>query len=204
VTPFEEDATVEAPFWLSPDSGTDVEMMHQQTILKYGEFEHGQILVLPYAGDALSMVVVLPQEKDGLNDLQKRLNIERLSDWLAQAASREVEVYLPKFRISSQFNLSATLQALGMADAFSEKADFSGITADEQLSISDVVHKAFVEVNEEGTEAAAATAVVVGVTAVMEPQPIPVFRADHPFIFLIHDKQSGSWMFIGRVMNPNS
>jgi serpin B len=201
---FSPDATAEAPFWISPKKSVPVEMMYQQTVLKYGDIDEGQVVILPYAGEALSMVVLLPKERDGLNAMETKLTAERVTTWIAQAAAREVKVYLPKFRFTSQFNLSATLQTMGMQEAFSENADFSGMASDKQLSISDVVHKAFVEINEEGTEAAAATAVIVGVTSVGEPPPIPVFQADHPFIFLIQDKLSGSFLFVGRVVNPGS
>ncbi len=201
---FEQDATVEAPFRTSPGASVPVDMMQQQTMFKYGEFPGGQVLILPYAGEELSMVVLLPQERGGLGALHLKLSVDAVTGWMAQAGLREVNVLLPKFRITSQLSVSAALKTLGMTEAFSENADFSGMAADAQLHISDVVHKAFVDVNEAGTEAAAATAVAIGVTSVMEPQPIPEFRADHPFMFLILDKQSGAWLFVGRVMNPVS
>ena len=100
--------------------------------------------------------------------------------------------------------MSDDLKALGMPTAFSDNADFSGMDGKKDLQISDVIHKAFIEVNEEGTEAAAATAVVMRTTAVMNPKPIPVFRADHPFIFMISDKNTGEILFLGRVMDPNA
>ena len=201
---FEQDATVEAPFWTSPGTSVSVDMMQQQSLLKYGEFHGGQVLMLPYAGEALAMVVLLPQERGGLDALQQQLSVDAVTNWMAQAGLREVNVLLPKFRITSRLRVSAALKALGMTEAFSENADFSGMAADAQLHISDVMHKAFVDVNEAGTEAAAATGVVIGVTSIQEPQPIPEFRADHPFMFLILDKQSGAWLFVGRIMNPNS
>jgi serpin B len=109
-------------------------------------------------------------------------------------------VYLPKFKMTSQFSMAKMLAAMGMPDAFSGAADFSGMNGKRDLFISAVIHKAFVEVNEEGTEAAAATAVVMRLTAI--PTPPPVFRADHPFIFMIKDNSSGSILFMGRVSNP--
>jgi serpin B len=199
---FEKELTQDEPFWPTPDKNVMTPMMHQQNSFKYGENDFLQVLELPYAGEDLSMVILLPREKDGLVELEGKLKVEPLTSWMAESSFREVDVYLPKFKMTSQFNLSATLKAMGMKDAFSEKADFSGMTSGPQLSISDVIHKAFVEVNEEGTEAAAATAVVVGVTAIMEPQPVPAFRADHPFMFFIQDSHSGGILFLGRLMNP--
>ncbi len=200
---FERDATSEARFLTSPGRSVPVDMMQQQALVKYGEFDGGQIVVLPYAGDELAMVVLLPKAQDGLGALQDKLSVDAVEAWLAQAALREVNVLLPKFRMTAQLSVSTALKALGMTEAFAENADFSGMVVDTQLHISEVVHKAFVDVNEEGTEAAAATGVVIGVTSVMEPQPIPEFRADHPFMFLILDKPSGTWLFIGRILNPN-
>jgi serpin B len=110
---------------------------------------------------------------------------------------------VPKFKMTSKFNLGSVLRAMGMTAAFSRNADFSGMTGNRDLFISAVVHQAYVDVNEEGTEAAAATGVVMKLTSA-GPERIPIFRADHPFIFLIRDKASGSILFLGRVMNPQS
>ncbi|HUT45571.1 MAG TPA: serpin family protein, partial [Sedimentisphaerales bacterium] len=131
------------------------------------------------------------------------LTPENLTQWLAKIHKREVVVFVPKFKMTSQFSLASVLKSMGMNDAFSSKADFSGINGKRDLFISAVIHKAYVEVNEEGTEAAAATGVVMRLTSV-GPAPIPVFRADHPFLFLIRDNLSGSILFIGRVANPKA
>jgi len=199
---FEKDQTLDEPFWLTADRQIKVPLMHQQASFKYGEIDNLQILELPYTGEDLAMVILLPKARNGLAELEGKLDVEHVKTWVGEASVREVEVYLPKFKMTSQFSLAATLKALGMENAFSEKADFSGMASGAQLSISEVIHKAFVEVNEEGTEAAAATAGVVGVTAVKEPQPTPVFKADHPFLFLICDTHSGSILFLGRLLNP--
>jgi len=127
--------------------------------------------------------------------------VENLSGWLGKLGKRKVIVSVPKFRMTSQFSLADVLKSMGMKDAFSGKADFSGMTGVRDLYISAVIHKAFVDVNEEGTEAAAATAVVMRIIAI-GPKEIPVFRADHPFLFLIRDNKAGSILFIGRAMNP--
>ena len=175
--------------------------MSQKESFQYGETDTGQILKMPYKGDDLSMVILLPKEKDGLDDLEKELTAENLTEWQKQLRKREVEVFLPKFKMTSQFGLADRLKKMGMPDAFNpDKADFSGMTGEKDLHISDVIHKAFVEVNEEGTEAAAATAVTMRVTSM--PAPPPVFRADHPFMFVIQDTNTGSILFVGRIVDP--
>lgn len=199
---FKKDFTSEESFWVTPDEKVMVPMMHQENTFKYGENEIMQILQMPYKGEELSMVVLLPKDKDGLAQLEVRLAPDQLATWISEASMRNVQVFLPKFTLTSQCNLSGILQMMGMTDAFSGNADFSGIESEKQLSISEVIHKAFVEVNEEGTEAAAATAVVIGITAVAEPQPVPIFKADHPFIFFIRENQTGSLLFMGRIVNP--
>ena len=147
------------------------------------------------------MVVLLPKETGGLSGLEERLTAERLAEWLGQMRPRKVSVALPRFKVTSSFSLADVLKAMGMTDAFSTDADFSGMTGAKDLFLSAVIHKAFVDVNEQGTEAAAATAAVMNLTAAM-PQPVPVFRADHPFLFLIRDNRTGSILFMGRVAHP--
>ena len=148
------------------------------------------------------MIVLLPDETNDLVSLEGKLNMTSLGRWLAVGRKQKVEVFLPKFQLTAQFSLARTLSEMGMADAFTSLADFSGMDGERDLYISAVMHKAFVEVNEEGTEAAAATAVIVRSMAVMRPWPMPVFRADHPFIFLIRDAHSGSILFLGRMVDP--
>jgi serpin B len=162
-----------------------------------------QVLELPYVGGDLSMIVLLPREVDGLGNLEAKLTAEHLTTWTANLRSQKVAVFLPKFKMTTEFSLARTLAALGMPDAFSERADFSGMDGRKDLYIGRVEHKAFVEVNEEGTEAAAATAVIKEFGgAPLNPRPIPVFRADHPFLFLILDHHNGSVLFLGRVTDP--
>jgi serpin B len=159
------------------------------------------VLELPYAGEALSMLVLLPKERDGLGRLEDALTADTLARWTTGLRKRDVAVTLPKFKLTCQFRLDKVLQAMGMVDAFSVRvADFSGMTGSPDLFISAVIHKAFVDVNEEGTEAAAATAVVMTLRGM--PAPPVVFRADHPFLFLIQHKPSGSILFMGRVSDP--
>jgi serpin B len=202
-TPFDTNSTREASFRSGGGTEVKARMMNQTAELGYGEPEGLQVLELPYGGGELSMVVLLPREPNGLSAIEARLDPQRLGQWLETLHSRKVNVFLPNYKLEEQFELGKTLGALGMADAFTERADFSGMDGRRDLLISAVVHKAFVDVNEEGTEAAAATAVAVRAMAMMRPEPIPVFRADHPFIFLIRGRASGSVLFLGRVTDPS-
>ncbi|MBC8468200.1 MAG: serpin family protein [Planctomycetes bacterium] len=198
---FKKDMTEDAPFTLVDGEKVDAAMMNQTAEFGYMETASFQGLELPYVDDELSMIIMLPKEIDGLDEFEKTLTVENLSNWLSKLHKREVVVSVPKFKMTSQFGLASVLKSMGMTDAFSSNANFSGINGKRDLFISAVIHKAYVDVNEEGTEAAAATAVTMKLTSVM-PSRIPVFRADHPFLFLIRDNHSGSILFIGRVMNP--
>jgi serpin B len=199
---FKEDRTKDAPFTLADDQKVDVAMMNQTAEFNYMETESFQGLELPYVDNELSMIILLPKEFDGLYELEKTLISEHLSRWLDKLHRRKVVVSIPKLKLTSQFSLASILKSMGMKDAFSAKADFSGMNGKKDLCISAVIHKAYVDINEQGTEAAAATTVTVKLTSV-GPTRIPVFLADHPFLFLIRDNHSGSILFIGRVMNPN-
>ena len=148
------------------------------------------------------MVIALPVNRDGLPLLEQRLTEEKFLEWVKRLQSREVIVYLPRFKVTAEFRLDGTLSAMGMPDAFSpERADFSGMDGNpRRLFIGMAVHKAYVDVNEEGTEAAAATA--VGMRLSSMPVSPPVFRADHPFFFAIVHKKTETILFAGRIMNP--
>jgi serpin B len=200
---FEEKRTKDAPFTLDDGQKIDVAMMYQKAEFGYMETDTFQALELPYVHDELSMVILLPKKFDALDEFEKTLTPENLTQWLADIHKQEVVVFVPKFKMTSQFSLASVLKSMGMTDAFSSDADFSGIDGKRDLFISAVIHKAFVEVNEEGTEAAAATGVVMRLTSI-GPAPIPVFRADHPFLFLIRDNLTGSILFIGRAANPKA
>ena len=198
---FDKDNTSDAPFYLLSDETVTVPLMFQKEKFNYGQTDALQLLELPYKGDDLSMLVLLPKEKGGLADLEEQLTTETLAEWQKRMRKREVKVHLSKFKMTSKFSLSDTLAAMGMPDAFDgTKADFSRIDGSRSLYISEVLHKAFVEVNEEGTEAAAATGVIISRTSL--PAPPPVFRADHPFVFVIKDNNTQSILFIGRVADP--
>ena len=201
---FKEDKTKEAPFTLSNGQKVDVAMMNQTAEFKYMETEDFQGLEMPYVDNELSMIILLPREFGGLYEFEKTLTIESLSNWLGKLGKCKVIVSVPKFKMTSQFSLASVLKSMGMTNAFMpDVADFSGMNGKRDLFISAVIHKAYVDVNEEGTEAAAATAVTMKLTAV-GPTQIQVFRADHPFLFLIRDNLSGSILFIGRVTNPEA
>jgi len=199
---FKKSSTAEMPFSVSRNEKIQTKMMNQSEYFRYADLGALQLLELAYKGGDISMVVLLPREIGGLKALESSLNQKQLDGWMTQAKSEKVNVFLPKFKLTQQFSLANTLAAMGMTDAFSPRADFSGMDGAKDLYISAVVHKAFVDVNEEGTEAAAATAVGMRASVMMRPQPVPVFRADHPFLFLIRDTHSGSILFLGRVTNP--
>jgi serine protease inhibitor len=205
-SPFEVSLTSAAPFRVTPDQQAQVKMMARKTGFGYREFSGLQVLDLPYAGDDLSMIVLLPSEqdaprgRDALAQLEDALTAENLERWTGNLIETEVQVFLPRFEVTFSVRLDGALVSLGMADVFSGQADFSGMDGSKELYIGAVLHKAFVVVNEEGTEAAAATAVIV--FGLSMPRPAPVFRADHPFLFLICEKRTGSILFLGRVVNP--
>ena len=200
---FEAKRTENGPFHVPLGKSISAPLMRQTRYFFYAESPGLQVLELPYAGNDLSMLVLLPSKVDGLGDLEAELTAKNLTAWTANLESHEVQVLLPKFKSTSEFRLAGTLASLGMSDSFSGQADFSGMDGRKDLFISDVIHKAFVEVNEMGTEAAAATAVVMlAGAAPSDPRFIPVFRADHPFLFLIRDNHNGSILFLGRVTDP--
>jgi serpin B len=203
VKPFEKAATSDQDFFLAADKKVKTPLMYQKGDYKYLDSPELLGLEMPYAGDELSMVVLLPKKVDGLAVLEKDLTAEKVTGWIGKLAKRHnVEVTLPKFKLNTEFQLKDTLAAMGMPTAFVPgKADFAGMNGGkEPLFISAVVHKAFVDVNEQGTEAAAATG--IGIRTMAMPVDLPIFRADHPFIFLIRDVKSGVILFLGRVADP--
>ena len=197
--PFEEDATFNGAFHLLNGDKITIPMMRQTESFGYAEGDGYQVVELPYDGRELSMLVLLPQT--GQFELfEQSLNAQRVDDIVKNLNTREVVLTMPKFEFESSFSLKKTLTAMGMPVAFSASADFSGMTGNPDLFIGEVLHKAFVSVDEAGTEAAAATAVIMELTA-MPGEPVEV-TIDRPFIFLIRDIESGTMLFIGRVVNP--
>jgi serpin B len=198
---FDKTATQDEPFHVSAAEEAKAPMMNRTG--SYGYLDGGdfQALKLGYAGGELSMIILLPSRADGLPQLEKELTMSKLSDLFGKLNNQRVVVSIPKFRMTEQFELADTLGSMGMENAFDRSADFSGMTGRKDFHISNVIHKAFVEVNEEGTEAAAATGVVM-VAAAMPARPT-VFRADHPFLFVIRDERSGAILFMGRLAKPD-
>ncbi len=203
--PYDKAETSAQSFHLSMTRQADVPLMHHFDNVRYMEDPDFQAVDLPYASNELSMVILLPRQTEGCGELENRLTPALLSRSLSEMKQQKVEIFLPRFKLESGFELSGTLASMGMPDAFGPKADFSGMDGTRLLYISGVFHKAWGEVNEEGTEAAAATVVAMRALAVMKPPPPPpVFRADHPFIFFIRDTRSGSLLFLGRFADPGS
>jgi serpin B len=203
---FDPTLTVSQPFHLDAQNTETVSMMHQQEALNYFANDDAQMAEFQYVGGNLSMVIILPRQVDGLAALEQSLTLEKLSRWLGHLTSYQVSAMMPKFQLTSRFDLTKELKAMGMTDAFHRTADFSGITGQGGFQITSVIHQAYVNVDESGTEAAAATGVIGGtyITALAPPLPQAVFRANHPFLFLIRDRVSGTILFMGRVTDPNS
>ena len=200
--PFVPARTQPAPFILPTGASTQASFMNQTAQFGYTETPSAQILEMRYAGTGIAFDALLPKTHSGLPDVEKSLTFQNLSGWLGKLTMRSVQVSLPKFRVESEFSLRNALSAMGMPTAFTDKADFSGIDPKRGLAISAVVHKAFIDVAEQGTEAAAATGIAMRPTAMPLPEQPVVFRADHPFLFLLRDTRTGVALFIGRVMNP--
>ncbi len=198
---FNEDETRDEDFRISSDETKKVPMMRrtdEEAKFNFTENEKLQILELPYSGEELSMLILLPKNDD-LEYLENSLTLENLEKWKKDLREERVNIFIPKFKFETKYLMKEDLKKMGMPTAFSGDADFSGMTGIKDLFISAVVHQAFVEVNEKGTEAAAATGVIMDKLA---PPSISVFRADHPFVFLIQEKETGSILFLGRVGEP--
>lgn len=212
VNAFDKDSTWESPFQVTKKRFVTAQLMEQVTQIPYTKGPGYQAIDLPYKGGDLSMLVMLPDKIDGLQNLEERISAGLVGDCVAGLQAQEVQVAIPKFELTwGAMNLTRQLSALGMGSAFDQSsADFSGMngaspTDAASLSIGAVFHKAFVEVNEQGTEAAAATAVVMDVRcAGPVHRKVPVFRADHPFLFAIRDRKSGAIPFLGRVTDPTA
>lgn len=204
-SPFSEAATdAKGVFHLAGGRTATVPLMRQTARFAYRAGETFQLVELPYRGGALSMVVILPKTADGLPALEASLSPEVLAGWIGRASSAQVELTLPRFTMTRPTRLDKVLSDMGMPDAFGAGADFSGMNGRRDLSISAVAHKAFVEVNEKGTEAAAATGVMMARAGMLMPSQPVVFRADHPFVFLIRERSTGSVLFLGRLVEPKA
>ena len=203
-TQFDKAQTRDEDFHLSAAQTVKAPLMNLQGRFNYFNGGTFQVLEIPYKSGDLSMIVFLPNDVNGLSALEQSLTASSTQQWLGQLRpGSKVILTLPRFKMTQQFELAGTLGAMGMPQAFEKNvADFSGMTGKRDLWISAAIHKAFVDVNEEGTEAAAATGIVMRSMAVTREQPPIVFRADHPFLFLIRDNRSGGILFMGRVTDP--
>jgi serpin B len=197
--PFNEESTSDGVFHLLEGGETTVPMMSQTESFGYAEGDDYQAVELLYDGGELSMVILLPRSGH-FKEFEETLDAGLVNEIINALERKEVAITMPKFEFESAFRMRETLKAMGMPIAFSDMADFSGMTGGRDLYIDEVVHKAFVSVDEAGTEAAAATAVIMKLTA-MPAEPVE-FTVDRPFIFLIRDIETNSILFVGRVMNP--
>ena len=195
---FKEKNTRKTLFKTLKGNKDSVDMMQKVDDVNYYEDEHTQVLELPYKGESVSMIIILPKENSSINDLVTSIDRKQFSLYRSKLRKQEVVIYLPKFSFESEYHLESILPKMGMPDAFNpSRADFSGMSAG--LSISQVVHKAVIEVNERGSEAAAVTSVVAVVTSKREQN---VFNANRPFLIFICDKQTNSILFMGSVVDP--
>jgi len=199
-TEFDTENTIDKDFEISPGNKVTVPMMNiEEGTFNYTETVDLKILELPYNGDDVSMILVLPKENN-ITVAEQAINPNSLPEWKDSFTELDVQVSIPKFKLETEYDLKSYLKKMGMNVSFTPNADFSGMAGRKDLYIGKVVHKAFVEVNEEGTEAAAATAVHMVLTAMPD---IESFNADHPFIFLIQHRETGNILFMGRVIDPS-
>lgn len=204
VRQFDKKETQDDDFTMSSGNTMKVPMMRltgNDAKFNYAENDELQILEMFYDGEDLSMLIILPKGND-LAGIEESLSLETLSAWQDMLHEQRVDVFIPKFTFETKYLMKKTLTEMGMLTAFGSTADFSGMDGTKELFIQDVIHQAFVEVNEQGTEAAAATAVIMECTSAI--RSIPVFRADHPFIFIIQETGTGNILFLGRVCDPRA
>ena len=204
---FDEANTTDREFELPSGENTTVSTMTltgTEDRFNYTETEELQLLELPYAGNEISMIIGLPKEGVPLSTVINDLNETKYNAWFDSMEKEEVDIYLPKFKIETPvLNLNQHLQNLGIQKAFTTGADFSGITGNKDLHISDVLHKAYIDVNEKGTEAAAATAVIMRLTSNGGTSSRITFDCNHPFFFMLQHKETGTILFMGTVEHPS-
>lgn len=204
---FDENNTRDDMFATHDGSQVEVRMMKQQADLQYHKSDELQVIDLPYGDGQYSMTVLLPAQGKSINELVASLDSERWDQLTGQLQKTNVLLHLPRFKLELKYEqeMKEALNTLGMGIAFSPAADFSGISIKDRLLISKIIHKTFVEVDEEGTEAAAVTAVEVSLTSAGPQQPqVTVMRVDRPFVFAIREHHSGTVLFVGKVLNPTA
>jgi serpin B len=200
--PFEKQATQPKDFTLLDGTKNNVPFMNQQGRFNYYEDSKIQAIEIPYKDNKASMVIFLPNKNNGITEFETSFDYKYYQDIIAALQSTEVRLSLPKFQTTFKINLGATLSQMGIPLAFSPNADFSGMTGKRDLCISEVIHQAFINVDEKGTEAAAATAVIMKAESARMPTEPKIFNADHPFVFVIKDNATGSILFVGKIMKP--
>ncbi len=200
--PFDTAATFPSLFHTSKQESIKTDFMHQIRSYPYYEDEEIQAISLPYKNNRMALMVILPKSIEGWRLISQVINYERINLVISGMGTREVQLALPKFRSELQINLRQELTSMGMGTAFSRHADLSGMTGEENLYVDEVIHKAFIEVNEMGTEAAAATAAIIGLKSSLRDDPVR-FNADHPFVFFLFDRQTGCIIFTGRLVKPS-
>jgi serpin B len=199
---FKESKTQKLPFYNENGNSSKVELMYQKSKLKFFKSAEYKLLQLPYKNNDLSMNIVLPNKDINIKELEDKLKLNQLFTIINNSRRKKVRVYIPKFKFDLALGLNSIMKKLGMKDAFTNSANFSKMTDKNDIKISRIIHKAFIDVNEEGTEAAAATAVImVGKSMSRHFVPDPIFKADHPFIFFIVDNKHKEILFIGRILN---
>jgi serpin B len=201
---FDKNLTEKNAVFFGLEKDFKVDMMQNTATYKIAFLETLKILKMPYEGGNFAMYVILPNKKGGIKDIEPLLDVKHLDSWISDTSSKKVKVKFPRFRIENGYGLVAMFKKMGATDAFVPgEADFSGMDGTNYLYISEIIHKAFCDIDEQGTEAAAATAVVVvAFSAPLEPEEVYEFTADHPFIFLIRHEKTKTVLFVGRFMGP--
>ncbi|KFO70538.1 hypothetical protein N303_03430, partial [Cuculus canorus] len=202
-TAFKEEHTREVTFNVTEQKSRPVQMMCLNSTFKVAEVAADQmkVLELPYASGELSMLVLLPNDVSGLEQLEKKISFEKLTEWTSPNVMerKRVKVYLPRMKIEEKYNLTSVLMGLGMTDLFSPSANLSGISSAESLKMSEAIHEVYMEVNEQGTEMADSAGVMGDI---QESSVVEEFRADHPFLFLIRHNPTKMIIFFGRYCSP--
>ncbi|XP_015278261.1 PREDICTED: ovalbumin-like [Gekko japonicus] len=188
-------------FMVNEKVNRSVQMMHHVSDFNFASIEKFNILILelPYANNEMSMVILLPKDNFGLLQLQRLITYKELLKWMKSMRQRKVEVYVPRMKMEEKYSLIGILGNLGITDLFTPRASLTGISSAGGLDVSEIIHKSYVEVNEEGTEAAAATGIQIRLTSFEKPV---VFRADHPFLFFVIHKKTNLIIFSGKVSSP--
>lgn len=201
--PFEANSTSKQPFYPLIGEPSDVKMMNMQADFGYSEDKQAQVVQLPYRGDDLSMLVILPKSKDkaAMEQLVQDLSADKIKRWSTELVTQEVNLYLPKFKLAERYDMKGLLSDMGMPSAFQNKARFKLFDEPLAIKVDDVYHQAVVIVDEKGTEAAAATGIVAVETSAPINQPVE-FKADHPFMFMIKDNKNDAILFLGQVNKP--